>query len=301
VQINRLLETVYILIEKKKITARELSDYFEVSQRTIYRDVDILSQAGIPIYTTKGKGGGISVLPEFVLNKSILSDTEQNEIISALQSLNALSGAPIDSVLSKMGILFNKNNTNWIDVDFSHWGSDEKEREKFKLIKSGILNKKVLGFDYYSSYGEKSTRFIEPLKLIFKGQSWYLYGYCRLKCDCRIFKITRIRSLSGTNEQFQRETPENIWKENESGYTNKMITLVLKFDASMAYRLYDEFLMEEITANLDGSFTVKTDRPESDWIYGYIMSFGEHVEVLEPLWIKKEILAKYEKVLNKYL
>jgi len=300
-QINRLFEIVYILLDKKKITARELSEYFEVSQRTIYRDMDILGQAGIPIYTTKGKGGGISILPEFVLNKSILSDTEQNEIISALQSLNALSGAPLDSVLDKMGILFNKTNTNWIDVDFSHWGSDEKEREKFELIKNGILAKKVLGFDYYSSYGEKSTRFIEPLKLIFKGQSWYLYGYCRLKGDGRIFKITRIRSLSGTDEQFEREIPENIWKETDGGYIEKMITLVLKFDAAMAYRLYDEFSIDEITANSDGSFTVKTDRPESDWIYGYLMSFGEHVEVLEPLSIKKEILAKYEKVLKKYL
>ncbi|KNZ42608.1 helix-turn-helix transcriptional regulator [Acetobacterium bakii] len=300
-QINRLFEMVYILLDKKKITARELSEYFEVSQRTIYRDVDILSQAGIPLYTTKGKGGGISVLPDFVLNKSILSDNEQNEIIAALQSLNALSGSPLDPILNKMGMLFNKNNINWIDVDFSHWGSDEKEREKFKLIKNGILDKKVLGFDYYSSYGEKSTRFIEPLKLLFKGQSWYLYGYCRLKCDCRIFKITRIRNLTGTDEHFQREIPENIWKETDGGYTDKMITLVLKFDTSMAYRLFDEFLTEEITINSDKSYTVKTVRPESEWIYGYIMSFGEYVEVLEPSSIKQEMLAKHEKAIKNYL
>ena len=105
-QINRLFEIVYILLDKKTVTARELSEHFEVSKRTIYRDIEILSQAGIPIYTTKGKGGGISVLPEFVLNKSILSDREQNEILSALQSLNALNGSTADPVLNKLATLF---------------------------------------------------------------------------------------------------------------------------------------------------------------------------------------------------
>lgn len=298
-QINRLFEIVYILLDKKTITARALSEHFEVSKRTIYRDMEILSQAGIPIYTTKGKGGGISVLPEFVLNKSILSDSEQNEILSALQSLNALSGSPVDPVLNKMATLFKKDNANWIDVDFSNWGSDEKEREKFTVVKNGILDRTVVSFDYYSSYGEKSTRLIEPLKLLFKSQSWYLYGYCRLKCDYRIFKITWIRNISATDELFERTIPNDIWTEDE--YIGEMLTLTLKFDSEMAYRLYDEFSSEDIEPNLDGRFTVRTVVPKSDWIYGYIMSFGEHVEVLEPQFVKNEIKNKYEKVLKKYL
>lgn len=298
-QINRLFEIVYILLDKKTVTARELSEHFEVSKRTIYRDMEILSQAGIPIYTTKGKGGGISVLPEFVLNKSILSDAEQNEILAALQSVNALNGSPADPVLEKLATFFKKDNTNWIDVDFSHWGSDEKEREKFTLVKNGILGRTLLSFDYYSSYGEKSTRLIEPLKLLFKSQSWYLYGYCRLKCDYRIFKITRIRNISASVESFEREIPRDIWTEDE--YAGEMFALTLKFDAEMAYRLYDEFASEDIVLNSDGSFTVKTVIPKRDWICGYIMSFGEHVEVLEPQAIKNEIKNKYQKVLNKYL
>lgn len=298
-QINRLFEIVYILLDKKTVTARALSEHFEVSKRTIYRDIEILSQAGIPIYTTKGKGGGISVLPEFVLNKSILSDREQNEILSALQSLNALNGSMADPVLNKMTTLFKKDNANWIDVDFSHWGSDEKEREKFTIIKNSILERKLLSFDYFSSYGEKSSRMIEPLKLLFKSQSWYLYGYCRLKCDYRIFKITRIQNISAFDENFELENPKNIWTEED--YTGKMIDLILKFDAKLAYRLYDEFPVEDIFANGDGSLTVKTSIPFSDWIYGYIMSFGEHVEVLEPAELKNEIRNKCEKVLRKYL
>lgn len=300
-QINRLFEIVYILFEKKTITARELAEHFEVSQRTIYRDVDTLSIAGIPIYTSKGKGGGISILPQFVLNKSVLSDTEQNDILSALQSLNALNVPNIDPVLNKLATLFKKNNTSWIDVDFSHWGSDDSEREKFKLLKNAIFGRKIIEFDYYSSYGEKSARLVEPLKLVFKGQGWYLYGYCRLKKDYRMFKVTRIKKLLSSDEGFNRDIPQDILSASDDSYIRKMITLVLIIDGNMAYRVFDEFCTEDIESNIDGSFTIRTTIPESDWIYGYVMSYGEYAEVLEPKHIRDVIVSKYERGLKKYL
>lgn len=299
-QINRLFEIVYILFEKKTITARELAEHFEVSKRTIYRDIETLSIAGIPIYTNKGKGGGISILPEFVLNKSLLSDTEQNEILSALQSLNALNVPSIDPVLSKLATLFNKNNTSWIDVDFSHWGSDESEREKFKVLKDAILGRRVIEFDYYSSYGEKSIRIVEPLKLVFKGQSWYIYGYCKVKNDYRMFKVTRIKNLISSEESFNRAIPQDIWRDVDDSYKSKMITLVLKIDGKMAYRLFDEFSTENIKTNVDGSFNVTATIPEGEWIYGYVMSYGEYAEVLEPNHIREAIVDKFKKGLKKY-
>jgi predicted DNA-binding transcriptional regulator YafY len=241
------------------------------------------------------------LLPEFVLNKSLLSDGEQNEILSALQSLNALNVPNSASALNKLGALFNKSNTSWIDVDFSNWGSDEGESEKFILLRNAILEHKVIEFDYYSSYGEMSNRLVEPLKLVFKGQSWYLYGYCRLKTDYRIFKITRIRNLSALEESFNRDIPEDIWKGSKDSYKSKMVTLVLKIDGNMAYRLFDEFSPENIESNQDGSFNVRMTIPEADWIYGYIMSYGEFAEVLEPKHIRDTMVSKYEKALKKYL
>lgn len=300
-QINRLFEIVYILFNKKTITAKELSEHFEVSQRTIYRDVDTLCAAGIPIYTNKGKGGGISLLPEFVLNKSLLSDAEQNQVLSSLQSLKVLSVPGADSVLSKLAALFNKSNTSWIDVDFSNWSNDDNEREKFKLLKNAILENKIIEFEYYSSYGEKSARAVEPLKLVFKGQGWYVYGFCRLKKDYRMFKITRMRNLLISGDSFDRDIPEDIWKDSRASYTNKMTTLILKIDNKMAYRLFDEFPPENIQSNADGNFTVRMTIPESDWIYGYIMSYGEFAEVLEPKHIREAMAIKYEKALEKYL
>ena len=271
-----------------------------MSVRTIYRDIDTLSIAGIPIYTNKGKGGGISIIEDFVLNKSVLSEREQNEILMSLQSLNAMKFLDVEPVLKRLSTIFNKESTNWIDVDFSKWGSDDSEKEKFNTIKTAIISTKIINFDYFSSYGEKTLRTVEPLKLVFKGQDWYLYCFCRLKNEFRIFKITRIRNIKLLDETFKRDIPSDIWGEGDKSYKNKMVTLTLKIDERMAYRIYDEFHEENIVKNPDGSFNVTTSFPEGDWIYGYVMSYGDYAEVIEPKDIREIIKRKFEEGLKRY-
>lgn len=300
-QINRLFEIVYILLDKKTITAKELSERFEVSVRTIYRDIDTLSGAGIPIYTSKGKGGGISLIENFVLNKSVLSEKEQKEILMSLQSLNAMKFLDVEPVLNKLSTVFNKESESWIDVDFSQWGSNKTEKEKFNILKTAILNTSIINFEYFSSYGEKTLRIIEPLKLVFKGQGWYLYGFCRVKHDFRIFKITRIKNLKLLNETFKRDIPTDIWEDNDRSYKNNMVTLVLKIDEKMAYRIYDEFDEEDIVKNSDGSFTATVNFPNGDWIYGYVLSYGNYAEVIHPNHMREIISMKLEEALKKYI
>lgn len=299
-QINRLLEIVYILFEKKIVTAKELSEHFEVSQRTIYRDVDALSAAGIPIYANKGKGGGISLLENFVIKKSILSEKEQIDILSSLHGMKALNVPEVEPVLKKLATLFDKNYAEWIDVDFSYWGSSSDEKEKFNLLKTAIINKNRVEFDYYSSYGEKTERIIEPLQLKFKGHAWYVYGFCTVKNAYRMFRVTRIKNLVPLNEKFARTLPEDIWRVSHEA-TNKIIKLVMKIESSMAYRVYDEFGQEAITKNTDGSFIVTANLLENEWVYGYVLSFGDYAEVLEPEHVRKIIKRKLEKNLKKYL
>lgn len=299
-QINRLLEIVYILLDKKRVTAKSLSEHFEVSQRTIYRDIDTLSAAGIPVYTNRGKGGGISLLDNFVLSKYMLSDSEQNDILSSLQGLNALNIPDVNPVLKKLSIIFDKNNTSWIDVDFSSWGSNSIEQEKFNILKKAILDANIVNFDYFSSYGEKTERTIEPVKILFKGQGWYIYGFCKAKSDFRIFKITRIKNLICCNETFKRDIPMDIWGKPQD-YNNRMIKLVLKIEAKMAYRLYDEFDPAFISKNADESFTVTINLPENEWVYGYVLSYGDSAEVLEPQHIRNIIKRKFEEGFKKYL
>lgn len=299
-QINRLFEIVYILMNKKNTTAKELCEHFEVSQRTIYRDIETLCQAGIPIYTTKGKGGGIGLLENFVLNKSLLSNQEQNDILSALQGLKATSYADTDKVLSKLNSLFGSKSPDWIEVDFSYWNSNEEDKLKFGQLKDAILNHKVIRFHYYNSYGQESHRVLEPRKLVFKGQSWYLYGFCRAKKDDRYFKISRIKDLYLETEVFIPSTPVQSKEQEPASQTNQMIDVTFTADSEMAYRIYDEFPLEAIDKKEDGSFLIRSRLQAGGWLPGYLMSYEDHIELLEPTELRLQLLQKYQNAIKKH-
>ncbi|MDO4326858.1 MAG: YafY family protein [bacterium] len=187
-KMSRLFEMVYILMDKKQMTAGEFAAYFEVSVRTVYRDMERLSEAGIPIYMQKGKGGGIRLLPEFVLNKSVLTEQEKKDILSSLSALEAVQFSTMKDTIHKMEKLFGEYNTDWIEVDFGLWADGEKEAILFETIKKAILRKQVIQFQYASVRGQSLTRRVEPLKLIFKGTAWYVYGFCRVREDFRFFQ-----------------------------------------------------------------------------------------------------------------
>ncbi len=293
---NRLFEIVYILMQKRKTTARELADRFEVSTRTIYRDIETLSGANIPIYASKGKDGGIGLLDEYVLNKTILSEEEQNQILFALQGMKKVKGQDEKDILEKLSILFNKKINDWIKIDFSNW--DNMQEERFDIIKSAILNKHLVQFTYYNSNGEESKRIVEPLQIWFKDKSWYLVSYCKLKQDYRIFKIARIKEVKMLQEHFERELPKE--EENEK-HNFKIIELELEINKAMTYRVYDEFESKEITKKEDGNFMIKVKYPENEWVYGYILSFGEYAKVLNPSYAKNIIKDKLQKTLKNYL
>ena len=195
-QINRLFEIVYILLEHQCMTAKELANRFEVSVRTIYRDIDVLSAAGIPIYMTRGKGGGISLLPNFILNKTVLTESEKTEILSALHAVQAVNSNESKTVIQRLSNLFGEAQTDWLEIDFSSWGNYREEVSLFQTLKTAILHKRVVHFLYHNANGQQSNRIAEPLKLCFKGQSWYLYAFCLHKCDYRFFKLRRIKDLN---------------------------------------------------------------------------------------------------------
>lgn len=295
---NRLFEIIYILMQKKKVTAKELADKFEVSTRTIYRDIEILSRANIPVYATKGKEGGIGLLEGYVLNKCILSEEEQNQILFALQGMKKVRGKEEKNILEKLSTLFNKEINDWIKVDFSNWEKGNEQEERFDMIKTAILNKNLIKFTYYNSNGERSKRIVEPLQIWFKDKSWYLISYCRLKEDYRIFKITRIKEIEILQKHFERNLPK---KKKEEKYSLKNISLELEINKEMTYRVYDEFENREITKKEDGNFIVNVEYPENEWIYGYILSFGEYAKVLKPEYAKTIIKDKLQKTLKNYL
>ena len=299
-QINRLFEIVYVLLAQKSSTAKELAERFGVSQRTIYRDVDTLSLAGIPVYTEKGKGGGISLLPDFVLNKSILSEQEQSEILSALQGLSAVKTTETKEVLDKLGVFFNRHATNWVEVDFSDWSY--QNGEIFAKLKTAILERRVAEFDYFNASAEKTHRRVEPIQLWFKSKAWYLKAFCLDKNDLRTFKLTRIRGLAVSDEIFPvRDLLASVAQNQPIKEPLPDVRLTLRIAAERTYRIYDEFCQDDVTQNEDGSFTVTVTWPEDEWVYATILSYGEHIEVLEPEHIRKICAEKAKSFLKKHL
>lgn len=304
-QINRLFEIVYILLSQKSATAKELAERFEVSQRTIYRDVDTLSLAGIPIYSERGKGGGISLLPDFVLNKSILSEEEQGEILAALQGLSAVrnigytAAAETKDVLDKLGVFFNRNDVNWIEADFSDWSY--KNGEIFSILKTAILERHIIEFDYFNTSGEQSRRRVEPIQLWFKSKAWYLKAFCLEKSDTRMFKLTRIHNLAVRDEIFPvRDLLASVTQTQSLNKSLPDVRLTLKIAAACTFRVYDDFCQDDVAHNCDGSFTVTVTWPEDEWLYSIILSYGEHIEVLKPEHIRNICTEKAKMFLRKH-
>lgn len=299
-QVNRLFEIIYLLLHKKCMTAKTLADHFGVSQRTIYRDIDTLSLAGIPVYTEKGKGGGISLLPDFVLNKSILSEQEQNEILTALHGLSTVKTAETDQVLKKLSAIFNKNTVPWLEVDFSDWSY--MGGGVFSDFKTAILEHRIAEFDYYSTFGEITHRRVEPIQLWFKSKAWYIKGFCLTRQDIRLFRLSRVRNLIVTGEQFpERDFLACPPNSTPASHQKQDVTLKLKITPEMTYRIFDDFDDSSAEKQPDGSFIVTVTWPEDDWVYGTILSYGEYIEVLEPEHIRKIINEKARRITEKYL
>lgn len=297
-QINRLFEIIYILLERQCITAKELANRFEVSIRTVYRDIDILSAAGIPIYMTRGKGGGISLLPNFILNKTVLTKSEKAEILSALRAVQAVQSNQSRDVMQRLSHLFGEVQTDWLEIDFSSWRDHKNESDTFQTLKTAILSKRVVRFLYHNAYGKQSSRMAEPLKLCFKGQSWYLYAFCLHKYDYRFFKLRRIKDLNISMQEVKRVPPERVFTE-AAEENQDTVEVTLKLSEKMAYRVYDEF--DCVHKLDDGSFLVTCTFPCNDWLYYYIATFGEHCQVIEPPEMRVKMKDKLQKMLKFYL
>lgn len=301
VKINRLLEITLILLNKKTVTAGELAGRFGVSTRTIYRDIDDLSASGVPVFTNKGSSGGISLLENYAINRALLTDHERDSLLLALKTLQATKYPEIDAILEKIGAVFKQGGAvDWVQVEFSPWGSGPNEENKFLDIKQAVLERRVTGFDYLNANGILSRRQIEPMLLLFKGQAWYVWGYCRTKRDFRTFRISRIRNIEVTGENFVRRPLEKAREEEPEAVSLKWVNLKLRFRPENLYRVYDDYDEGRIVRNPDGTYDVTVTFPEDEWVYGYILSFGSSVEVLEPPHIRNIVRQRLQKALGFY-
>ncbi|MCL2530588.1 MAG: YafY family transcriptional regulator [Oscillospiraceae bacterium] len=286
-------------MEKKRVTATELAAHFEVSKRTILRDIDTLTMAGIPIYTTQGKGGGIFLQDSFVLDKAVISPDEQKQILFSLQSMAATRLIETDQVLGRLRSFFAAPSKEWIEVDFSRWGYSEEDNKKFELLKHAILNELAVSFDYLSGHCETKDREVYPLKLVFKSKAWYVQCFCLKANDYRTFKFTRMSNMKRLDIPFNSSDYEPPTMDTlEEPPALCYVDVRVRVSQGAKYRIYDEFEASDITAHDDGTFTLRM--PEAPWVSDYLLSYGTLVVVLEPQHIIDDLLAHMGKIIEKY-
>lgn len=289
-QTGRQFEIIYLLMGRSPLTTAELAKELEVSRRTIRRDIDALSAAGIPVYMTRGKGGGVHLLENYVLDSSLLSDDEQREILSGLTALQATGGLTDAATATRLGRIFQREPTNWLDIDFSFWGAPPEYRHAFALIKEAIFSQRRLRLRYYDAKDNATERVIEPARLLFKESCWYLRAFCLVRNDWRTFKLFRIdwESMELLPDRFDPKTPPDDLGE-EYGQATGQTRVTLRFTARMKERVREEFAPDMIEFLDDGATLVTLDCMLDDRTRHHFLSYGVDVEVLEPeslrMWI----------------
>lgn len=293
---DRLFGILLYLIDKKDVTATELANKFNVSVRTIYRDIDSLTNANIPIYTTSGNQGGIHLMENYVLSKALLTSTEKEDILFALKTFQSIPNISIEPILNKIIPLFKiaAPTDQWLEINFSRWGDDHIfDDDLFQTLKASILQKKQIIIRYANEKGEFTERTVEPLKLVFRFRDWYLRAFCLNRNDYRLFKLKRIASVKKTNHDCEH-TEDYIVQNNSFMENNeKKIHFVAIFPIHMAHYVYDIFSPNNVELLENNKLKVSANIIDNDWLHSFLMFFGADIEIVAPLALAETIRQQH--------
>ena len=299
-KIERMIGILSVLLQKEKITAPELAKMFEVSRRTINRDVEALCKAGIPISTSQGVGGGISIMEGYGMDKTILTSKDMQMILAGLRSLDSISGS---SYYRQLMEKIKNGSSNFISgrdsilIDLSSWYKDALA-PKIQLIQDAIEERKMLSFNYYAPKGE-SKRVIEPYYLVFKWSSWYVWGWCTQKQDFRLFKLNRMDCLFKTNEAFIAKNAPLPDLSAEKIFPFEIHVKAI-FQKEEKWRLVEEFGINCFTENTDGTLLFSAGYTDMENLIHWLLTFGAHVQVLEPKEVKERLIQIAQNMLEQY-
>lgn len=298
---NRMFGILCILLEKEKVTAKDLAEYFEVSVRTIHRDLLDLSSAGFPVIAKQGIGGGVSLLPDFKYNKAAFDQEEMNVILAGIQGFASIDkDTKIKTLLAKLRLKHDDKMLleNDIIIDFASWSHNDTTLEKINRIRSAIANHRLIEMEYYGKRG-LHHRTIEPYKLIFKQAHWYLSGYCMDKEEYRIFKVMRIAELRVSDEIFEERENYTVPALQSDFVSTDGMEVRVRIDRSLEFLAVDFFGSERITMReQDLLVDFQTKYPE--WVIRTIAEFGNRAEILAPTSLREDLKKFLREALELY-
>ena len=308
-KIDRLLSIIVYLLNRDLVSARELAERYDVSMRTIQRDLETIDLAGIPILSVQGPRGGYGIMDTYKMDRQFVTVDDLFYIITSLSSIGtSLSNQKIESTIEKMKSLLPARDDEMFDdrhrklfVDFSMLGGSSRDHEVLKLIEKAVDQDLLLKIHYTNTKLESMVRIVEPMTIAFKWRSWYLFAFCREKQDYRLFRLSRIRDPEIIPKQFRRrEKSIDQFLEDSGGWiSGKTVDLVLAFDRNMRPLVEEFFGGSDAIQEEDGRLIVHTSMPEDGWVYGLILSYGSMVEVLSPVRIRSiihDIASKIQKI-----
>lgn len=296
VKLDRLLGITMTLLTKKRVTAPELASRFEVSTRTIYRDIELINQSGIPVTSLFGKNGGFEIMEGFFLTKQHFSFEDFSMIYNLLKGAgDAVGGEEFSTIINKIGTLqpslLNEEHQDKISFDFS--ASNEKKELIHPLIKA-IEQSNRIKLTYTNTSGQVTERKIEPLNILWEKGIWYLDGYCLLRKDKRYFRVSRMSHLQVLEERFKTTM------DHQRPINQKQGTSVhLRFQLDTQQRVFEQF-PEEYTAH-ENFIDVKTVFYSRDYAISVILSYGANVEIVSPESLKDDLIQMIKRIEKNYL
>ena len=269
--------------------------------------MEALSVSGVPVYSLKGRGGGIAISEKFSMDNTVLSEEERLAIVSSVKALENLSGKSGNSITperkaaDKLSRLV-ASDTNWLEVDFAPWSPEGSEvRNLFSILRDSILKKRQISFDYFTGDGRSEKRIVHPWKLVFRGQAWYLLGWCTLRKSERFFKLTRMRNLVMTSKNANVTRNQGIEESAQtSEYSAPLIQIKAKITKEKISYLMDSFICSEIKPQKNGYVNVSFMAPDTPWLCEILLSFGAQIKIVSPVKIKNTIAEMAEKITELY-
>ena len=302
---DRFLSILIIISQKGLVTGKELAEHFEVSLRTIYRDIEKIGEAGIPIAATGGKGGGYYIMENYTLNNLFLNKKEIEPLIAVMDNLKFLFGnnPQFNDIVLKFETLRNSENQEYdkLSIDMSHFSMEKELREYLFLMNKAIEDNRILEFEYINREMECSKRIVEPIQIEFTSGQWYLIAFCTIRKDYRKFKLVRVRNMklggSFIRNPISKGEIEKIFNES---YEKNSILVTLKFSSEIGGRLSEYFSKDKIKFLEDGTYMVEDFFPEDNGLKKFILGFGYDCEVIAPNKLRKEMEAYIKNIYSKY-
>ncbi|MGQ7887599.1 helix-turn-helix transcriptional regulator [Paenibacillus sp. WC2504] len=297
-KLERLISITYALLNNEVISASELANKYQVSQRTIYRDIEAICAAGIPVVSYQGVNGGYGIIKEYKMEKTLLHDNDIESLITLLHSTaTVFKDEGATETIHRLQTI-QKDKMPSLTMDLGSWRANN---ETLHTLRAAITTRQVIRFEYMNSKNERAHRIVEPVSLLFKYYSWYLHGYCRVRKDYRVFKLTRMIDLVTLPEIYPCIHSAFLQDLSLDYRKDEIVGAVLHFSGRSLAHALDCFYAEDKYFNEDGTLTITIINPsEVEWLVEMILSFGEDVEVLEPLSLRQLLKVKIEKMLNRY-